>query len=152
MFSGQRFAILAMFWSLLSQLSLLSLMLQRFCWEVAWFFWWRRFAIFFWEVVWFCVWRGCVWRVCVIFLTQSLRLHDLFFWRLPDLFFAGRLPDFFGVIFLWRACMIFLWRGCMIFFVDRLRDFICLDVAWFCIWRGCVICLTHSLRLHDLFF
>ena len=25
-----------------------------------------------------------VWRGCGIFLTRSLRLHDLFFWRLHD--------------------------------------------------------------------
>ena len=28
----------------------------------------------------------CVWRGCVIFLTCSLRLNDLFFWRLHDIF------------------------------------------------------------------
>ena len=82
----------------------------------------------------------CVWRGCVIFLTQSLRLHDLFFWRLPDLFFAGRLGDFFWVIFLWRACMIFLWRGCIIFF--------CGEVLWFHLLRGCVILCVE--RLCDL--
>ena len=41
-----------------------------------------------------------VWRGCVIFLTQSLRWHALFFWRLPD-FFCGEIAgfvwsDFFG--------------------------------------------------------
>ena len=41
--------------------------------------------------------------------------------------------------------MIFvLLRGCVILCVERLRDF--------CVWRGWVIFLTHSLRLHDLFF
>ena len=38
------------------------------------------------------------------------------------------------------------------FLEDRLRDIICLEVAWFCVWRGFVIFLTHSLRFHDLFF
>ena len=34
----------------------------------------------------FCVWRGCV----TFTLTHSLRLYDLFLWRLRD-FFCGEL-------------------------------------------------------------
>ena len=39
----------------------------------------------------------------------------------------------------------FWWRGCVISFVERLRDFVFGEVAWF-------FSLTHSLRLQDLFF
>ena len=98
----------------------------------------------------------CVWKVCVIFLTRSLRFHDLFFWRLRDFFLVKKvfLTTTVTIVttVLWRDCMIFfaaevVWfflRGCVILFVERLRDF--------CVWRGCVIFLTHSLRLQDLFF
>ena len=51
----------------------------------------------------------CVWSGCVIFLTRSLSLHNLFFLRLHD-FFAGRLHDLF---------------------VKILRDFLCEEVACF---------------------
>ena len=56
---------------------------------------------------------------CVIFGEE--RLHDFFVWRGCMIF-----PTQF---FVWRGCMIFLWRGCVIFFVERLRDFVCGDVA-----------------------
>ena len=49
----------------------------------------------------------CVWRGCVIFLTHSLKLHDLFFWRLHDFFVVERLRDF----------------------LERLCDFFCGEVA-----------------------
>ena len=39
----------------------------------------------------------------------------------------------------------------LLILVDSLHDFICLEVALFCVWRGCVIFLTHSLRLHNIF-
>ena len=55
----------------------------------------------------------CEWRGSVIFLTQSLRFHDLFSWRLHEFFFAESLPDFFGVIFL----------------VESLHNFLCGEVA-----------------------
>ena len=61
-------------------------------------------------------------RVCVIFFE---RLHDLF-WKVA-LFYGGEVGWFF-----W-------WTGCMIFFVERLRDFVCGEVAWF-------LCVE---RLHD---
>ena len=35
-----------------------------------------------------------LWRSCVIFFTHSLRLLDLFFWRLHD-FFCGEIACFF---------------------------------------------------------
>ena len=39
----------------------------------------------------------CVWRVCVIFRTHPLNLHDVFFWRLRG-FFAERYGDYFGEV------------------------------------------------------
>ena len=80
----------------------------------------------------------CAWRGCVIFLTHSLRLHDLFLWRLPD-FFLRRDCGIFGVIFLCveRLHDFFVerlhdsvwWTGCVISFVERLRDFVCGEVV-----------------------
>ena len=66
----------------------------------------------------------------------SLRLYD-FLWRLLD-FIVKWLHDLLS-----KGCVIFLLRGCMIF-VEGLRDFVCGEVAWFCVWRGCVIFLAHS--------
>ena len=91
MFSGQQFAILAMF--------LWICCMIFFSGQVAWFF-----------CVILCVERlrdFCVWRGCVIFLTNSLRLHGLFLWRLRD-YCAERLRDFL---------------------VERLHDFLCEEVA-----------------------
>ena len=66
-------------------------------------------------------------------LPHSLRLHDLFLWRLHDFFFVERLLVFFCTeaawFFLWRVYMIFLCGEVAFFFVKRLRDFL---------WRGCV--------------
>ena len=55
----------------------------------------------------------CVWKGCVIFLTHSLRLPDLFLWRF--------LCEELFVIFLLRDCMI----SCM----KRLHDFLCEEVV-----------------------
>ena len=52
---------------------------------------------------------------CLHNFAHSLRLHDLFLWRLRD-FFAESLRNFF--------C-----RGCVIFCVERLHNFVCGEVA-----------------------
>ena len=102
MFTGQRFAILAMFlWRGCMIFCLLDRLRNFICLEVAWF---------------------CVWRGCVIFLTHSLRLHDLLFWRFCD-FIAVRLPDFFVERLLDFLC------------VKRLCDFLCEEVPWFLVWK-----------------
>ena len=87
-------------------------------------------CFFGWEVAWFCMWRGCMIFVCRevawhFSLAHSIRLHDLFFWRLRD-FFVEWLCDFFGEV-AWflveRLRDFFVWRGCVIFCVKSLRDF-----------------------------
>ena len=84
-------------------------------------FWGHQFAIlamFFLEVAWFFLHKDCT--------TFFERLHN-FFWRACTVFCVERLHDFV--------------------LVDRLRDFICWEVEWFCVWRGCVLFPTQSLRL-----
>ena len=109
MFSGQHFAILAMFCvERLSDLLVLSGGMT-FCVERLHDF---SHSLTQGEVVLFFSLRGCV-ILCVDRLrdfllkklrdfSHSLRLLDLFLWRLRDFFFVERLPDFF-----WRDCLIF---------------------------------------------
>ena len=71
------------------------------------------------------------WILCVerlLDFSQSLRLHDLFFWRLHDFFWLQDL--FYGKV----ACF-FLLRACMIFCAKGLHDVDCEEVLWFFVWR-----------------
>ena len=113
MFSGQRFAIIAMF----------------FIEGVAWFCVWRGCVIF--------VCREVAW---LFSLTHSIRLHNLVFWRLRHFFserlrdfFPERLPDFLlkdcVIFYVKRLCDFFVLRGCMIFLCKEVTWFFC--VKWF---------------------
>ena len=74
MFSGQCFAIFAMFLWRGCKIYLLERLHDFFCcWEVAWFCVWRGCMIFF------CVWRGCV-TFCVVFWWKLI-FFVIFFWQ-----------------------------------------------------------------------
>ena len=112
--------------------------LQCFCGEDAWIFcaMLRAFLVKrlnkFFLVEWlhdfkkrgcviFCMERlhdFCVRRGCVIFVTHSLRLHDLIF--------SG-------------GCIFFFCWEVMWFFVKRLHYLLCEEHALFILWRGCMI-------------
>ena len=80
------------------------------CGEVAWFL--RG------KVVWF--FSLTHWS-CMIYLSGGCMI---FFRRDRVIFFAE-----VALFFLWRACILY----CVIFFVERICDFVCWDVAWFCV-------------------
>ena len=99
-FSGQRFAILTMFFS----------------GQVAWF-------LFCSEVAGFCVWRRCVFFVCGEVEWFFLLTHSgcmIYFSGGCMICFAERLHDFFVERLCEEVVCFCVWRGCVIFCVKRL--------------------------------
>ena len=115
-----------------------------------------------------CVWRGCVifvWKSFLVkksflgktmsvkksfFLTHSLRLHDLFFWRLKNFLLQRGFVFFCCWEFVCFLCedvaRFFVWRGCMFLFL-------CEEVAFFCVCKGCVIfCVKRFFSEKKVFF
>ena len=172
MFSGKRFAILAIFfkheWFCVRRGIMVFV-----CGEVLRFFslthsscmiyfsggciifFCREIARFFFDRLHVFLWRGCMIflrRGCIIFCSGQVLWFFccwevawfFFVWRCCVIYVCGEVVWFFSLTN--SGCMIYFSGGCMICFAKRLHDFFIERLCDFFVSRGCVIFCLNRLR------